>query len=133
MILDANEANSVIKYLDAIGCGDGCPLNGFTATNNCSGPNLLCNQFGEVTRLVLHDANLQGRAESSHLSGLSALTHLSLMNNPNLKGILPTEIAQMPLLRLIEIVGASLSGTIGNLLRLSSLTKLDLSRNQLKG
>jgi hypothetical protein len=69
-ILNPQEVVAVLGYLDAIGCGDKCPLQGFQGTDNCTGPNLLCDRFGKVTRLVLHDANLQGRAESHHLAGM---------------------------------------------------------------
>ena len=87
---------------------------------------------GRVTRLFLNDNNLQGTIPTE-LAQLSNLTGLNLRYNP-LTGTVPTELAQLTKLTRLDLDGNQLTGTIPvELTQLTRLKYLSLASNQLTG
>jgi hypothetical protein len=102
------------------------------AASLCSQPGISCRAAGQVTRLVLESAGLNGTFPPATLSRLAQLRVLSLKSNA-LHGPLP-DLSHLVNLKALYLAGNRFSGPFpSSLASLARLRSIDLSGNRLSG
>ncbi|KAL6651911.1 hypothetical protein ACP70R_010836 [Stipagrostis hirtigluma subsp. patula] len=102
------------------------------AASPCSRPGVSCDASGQITRLVLESAGLNGTFPPATLSGLAELRVLSLKSNA-LHGPVP-DLSPLANLKALYLAGNRFSGPFPpSLASLRRLRSIDLSGNRFSG